>query len=497
MASLATYAKLSIYRGTGSGIQTSSQFRPEDDITVQMQYSKDLILCRGTLYIKGTRWDPTSAIATQTLDTAYGGTNMAVWEIPGGTLADSPSPDEPTMMGYKITAYVEIWQGEEGAPEENRKVVFKSNTLFVDMLMMWQSDLFFARPGTITEVNSYSTNKSSCTVALGYIARNDYGLDGDNDLQSYRFYLYDSGYNLVDDSGELYAWNSNAYGSASYTFYNLKDNSTYYLRARAGLNGGYTLYRPATQGDYIPLYVNYSDTPTLSSHLILQSTPAGVKCTLDDSVTYDRFTVSRTISSESDYLEVGSGYGQNGNVTDRYAIPKTNYIYRVVVHNGGLVTATYYNEIIYESNSVKISDIYGCYTALGDITKHPISRNDRGSNLEAMDSEYPYHVINGAPNYDSGTVDGIFSDLDDNCNIITDSEYLAGKSDILRAWLNNGRAKLLTYYTGEAWIVSVSGIQTTDPDNNDMYHTVFNWTQIGNAYRLEELVRLGVVINNG
>ena len=495
MASLATFAKLSIYRGTGSNIQASSQFRPEDAITVQMQYSKDLILCRGTLYINGTRWDSTSAEATQTLDTAYGGTQMAIWEIPGGTLADSPSPDEPTFMGYKITAYVEIWQSEEGASEENRKVIFKSNTVMVDMLMMWEKDLYFAAPGTVAEVSSYSTNTSSCTVALGYIARNDFGVNGDNDLQSYRFYLYDSGYNLVDDSGEQYSWNSQAYGSSSYTFYNLKDNTTYYLRARAELNGGYSLSRPS-DGTYIPITVHYSAIPALSDHLVLQSMPSGVECTLDTSVTYTRFIVSRTVYNESDYLEVGSGYGVGASVTDRYAIPNTHYIYRVVLYNGSLIVATYYNEITYTSNAIKISDILGCYTALGDITKHPISRNDRGSNLEAMDSTYPYHVINGAPNYDSGSLDGIFSDLDDDCQVITDSNYLAGKADILRAWLNNGHAKLLTYYTGEAWIVSVSGIQTTDPDNNDIYHTTFNWTQIGDAHRLEELVRLGVVINN-
>lgn len=491
MASLATYAKLSIYRGTGSNIQSSSQFRPEDDITVQMQYSKDLVFCYGTLHINGARWDSTSDAATQILDTSYGGTHMAIWEIPGGTLADSPSSEQPTFMGGKITAYVEIWQnGEEG-----KQVVFTSNTVMVDMLVMWQQDLYFAIPGTTTPVSSYSTNKSSCTVALGYIPRNDFGISGDNDLQSYRFYLYDSGYNLVDDSGEQYSWNSQAYGSSSYTFYNLKDNTTYYLRARAVLNGGYVLSRPA-DGTYIPITVHYSAIPVLSDHLVLQSIPSGVKCTLDTTVSYTRFIVSRTVYNESDYLEVGSGYGVGSSVTDRYAIPNTHYIYRVVLYNGSLIVATYYNEITYTSNAIKISDILGCYTALGDITKHPISRNDRGSNLEAMDSTYPYHVINGAPNYDSGSVDGIFSDVGDDCRVILDNDYLAAKADILRAWLNNGHAKLLTYYTGEAWIVSVSGIQTTDPDNNDVYHTTFNWTQIGDAHRIEELVRLGVVINN-
>lgn len=488
MASLATYAKLTC---------TPNQFRPEEDIKFRLQYSQDLVTARGTLYIDGTRWDSESAEATQILDTAIGGQWLAEWNIPGGTLATSPSEGDISYMGGKVQAYVEIWVEETNQNQETtKKVIWTSNIVLVDMLMMWDWDLYFASPSSIFEVHEYHTNKSSCTVGLSYIPRHDFGVSGDNNIQGYRFYLYDSGYNLIFDSGELYDWDSNIYGTTNYTFFDLKDNSTYYLKARVSLNGGYVMYRPSAQDAYVPIYVNYSDTPVISKHLVLESTPAGVKCTLDETVDYTSYTVTRTAYNESDYISVGTVAGTGSYVVDKYAIPKKHYIYKAVVYNGSSIVGTYYNEIEYTSNSIKISDVFGCYTALGDITKHPISRNDRGAVLEAMDSVFPYNIINGAPNYDMGSVDGLFSDLDDDCTVITDSDYLAAKSDILRAWLNNGRAKLLTYYTGEAWIVTVKGIQTTDPDNNDVYHTVFNWTQIGNANRMTEYVRLGLLINN-
>lgn len=489
MASLATYAKLTC---------TPKQFRPEETVRFRLQYSHDLTTTNGTLYITNTRWDSSSQEATQKLDTAIGGQWLAEWVIPGGTLADSPSPEEPTIPDIKVQAYVEIWDEVENEDHElEKRVLWTSNVVLVDMLMMWDGDLYFVAPGSLDEVYQYNTNKSSCTVGLRYIPRGDAGVSGDKDLQGYRFYLYDSGHNLVYDSGEMYNWDSNIYSAINYTFSDLKDNSTYYLKARVSLNGGYVMYRPEGQTSYIPIHVHYSDSPVLSDHLKLESIPNGVKCSLVDmTIPYTSYKVSRTVLYESDYIEIGTGMVLDPYVIDKYAIPKTEYVYKVVVYNGSLIVATYYNEIVYESSCVKISDILGCYTAVGDITKHPISRNDRGQILEAMDSEFPYHVINGAPNYDMGSVDGLFSDLDDDCKVITDSDYLAAKADILRAWLNNGRAKLLTYYTGEAWIVSVKGIQTTDPENNDIYHTTFQWTQIGDAKLISEYVKLGLILNN-
>ncbi len=110
-----------------------------------------------------------------------------------------------------------------------------------------------------------------------------------------------------------------------------------------------------------------------------------------------------------------------------------------------------------------------------------------------MDNKYPYYLINGSADYDSGQVEGIFSTID-NCEMNMDNkEY----SNILRAWLNNGKAKLLTYYTGEAWIVAVSGIQTTDPENTDVYSTTFNWMQIAEADDIKNYAKIGLVMLDG
>lgn len=491
MASLNTYAKLT----------APQQFRPVSGQTVKfrLQYSHDLSTNYATIVIDGYNEDGmTGTKLTKYINTAIGGQWYEEFDVPCDDIGFTPDTDMIIHTAGKMQARVEIGS-ERDADGHVINPIFTSNTVLVDMLVMWDGDFYFAdNNNPYNTVSQYISTSSNTPVTIFYIPRYDYGITGDADIQSYRFYLYDQNHKLIQDSEELYEWDSNIYGAIRYMFYGLRDDTTYYVRARITLNGGFVMYRPLNSG-YIPIYVSYADSPTPSNRLKLSSVPDGVKMSLDLSgIPHTKITWSRTRYNVSEYLGIGEITDSSNIVTDtdKYAIPKTTYTYRAIVYNGNLIVGTYYNNITYESNTVKISDIFGCYTALGKITKHPISRNNRGQTLEAMDSVFPYNIINGAPNYDSGTVDGLFTDLDDDCNVIIDSDYLTAKADVLRAWLNNGHSKLLTYYTGESWIVAVSNIQTTDPDNNDVYNTTFNWTQIGDATKIDEYVRLGLVVNN-
>ena len=509
MASMATYAKLTL----------KQQFRPDEDAIFRLEYSKDLmndlINPYGTLVIdgyymklqpNGNEYEGTKI--THSLHNIVGGQPYEEFVVPAGTLGATPLPEQSWYYSGKMQARVEIGSELSGAPLDNNNTqngsyvvnpVYTSNTVLTDMLVMWNSDFCFAELETPTAVTSYTTDSSTCTIKLEYNKNYEYGISGNNGVQSYKLFLYDGNKKLIESTPEMYDWDSNLYWGHRYTFYDLKDNTTYYVRARITLNGGYTLYRglPTNPNAYVPIYVHYADAPTPSSNFTLQNKPEGVNCNLDlTGVMHTRVVFSRTKYGESNYLQIADITTDDSNVTtmDGYAIPKNKYTYRAIVYNGDTVVATYYNTISYTNSCIKISDIYGSYTALGDITKHPISRNNRGAILESMDSVFPRNIINGSPDYDSGNVDGIFTTTDEDCNVVTDSESLTIQSNIMRKWLNNGRAKLLTYYTGEAWVVCVSEIQTTDPENNDVYHTTFHWTQIGDATKIDEYARLGLVI---
>ena len=480
MASLATYAKLI----------PPAQFTPNQEVVFTLHHSADLNFKYATLVIDGysesfddgTRYTGTKM--TCTLGTAIGGQWMVEYTIPAGTLGESYPEREGETIHFSGKAQARVDIGDElDGDGYVINPIFTSNVVLVDMIVCRSSTVWFLATPYIAGGSTFSVDLE-CDHIINY------GASGNEDVQSYRILLYDHNYNLIFDSEEQYDWDSNIYGNGFYTFYDLKDNTTYYVKGKLTLNGGYSF----TTG-YTPLVVHYQDIPSGSEEFTLTPKLGTLEMNLDvTGVTHTKVSFSRTEQSSSDYLGLGT-IEDSGNIVryvDRYPIPGKAYTYKAVVYNGSLIVATYYKNISYSNSYVTISDIFASYSAVGDITKHPINRNDRGSILTAMDSKYPYQIINGDADYDSGSIEGFFSDIDDDCRVDINNNAL---SNTLRAWLNNGRAKLLTYYTGEAWIVAVNGISTTDPENNDVYDTSFNWTAIGDASKPEEYVRLGLVTN--
>ena len=487
MASLNTFAKLI----------APPQFRPEEAVTFKLEYSQDLVDTYATLVIDGyiDRWVGSEQVPAYD----YRGTKITHyvvaslgwdWDtgyeeyiVPGGTLGITPTDEQPTLnLSGKCKARVEFRMFES----LDSPVIYTSNEVLVNMLVMWNRDyIFYGTP--------YHPDSSSFSPALQFIVRSSLGEYTANQINSYRYYLYDSEYNLIKDSGELYDWNNYIYptNEGYYTFTGLQDDKTYYLRSKVTLNGGYTMWR-----GYEPVTVNYAEPPAPSQNFSAENIYNGVKLTLDlTGVAHDRVVISRTVANDNKYLELRITPNPNDTITmtDHYTIPGTRYLYRAIVFNGELVVGTYYCYDDYKNNYIVISDIYGSYVAVGNITKHPINRNDRGQEHITMDNKYPYYLINGSADYDSGQVTALFGKVE-NCEFDTDNrEY----SNILRAWLNNGKAKLLTYYTGEAWVVAISGIQTTDPDNTDVYSTTFNWLQIAEADDIKNYAKMGLVMTDG
>ena len=480
MASLATYAKLI----------PPAQFMPNQEVTFVLHHSGDLNFKYATLVIDGysesfddgTRYTGTKM--TCVLGGAVGGQWIAEYTIPAGTLGESYPERQHETIHFSGKAQARVDIGDEiDADGHVINPIFTSNVVLVDMIVCRSEGVNFL-------YTPYNAGGSTFRVSLQCDHIINYGAAGNEDVQSYRILLYDHNYNLIFDSEEQYDWDSNIYGNAFYTLYDLKDDTTYYVKGKLVLNGGYSF----TTG-YVPIIVNYQDIPSGSEEFTLTRKLGTVIMSLDlTGVPHTKVTYSRTEQSSSNYLGLGT-VEDSGDIVrsvDRYPIPGKAYTYKAVVYNGSLIVATYYKNISYSNSYVTISDIFASYSAVGDITKHPINRNDRGSILTAMDSKYPYQIINGDADYDSGSIEGFFSDIDDDCRVDMNNNAL---SNTLRAWLNNGRAKLLTYYTGEAWIVAVNGISTTDPENNDVYNTSFNWTAIGDASKPEEYVRLGLVTN--
>ena len=459
------------------------QFKPDEAVKFRMEFSQDLMCCWATLKIYGYTLtidgnEYSGTAITEYINASWLGTGYIDFTVPANTLAVIPTDDTYGFSG-KMKAKVEI--GVELDSEGNAVSKFESNEVLVDMFTPLDGDFMIAdTPLTATG--------STTQFQIRYIPRVALGTTGANDVNSYKVLLYDTNYNLVKDSGTLYDWENSSDTYKKYTLTGLSDKTDYYIRVKATLVGGYTLTT-----EYTSLSVQYADIPVLNSQLTLANDIMNgcVQISLDTDVEYDKIVISRSVINTDDYLELRTIQTNSlKQIFDYYALPNQTYLYRAILYKGESIVATYYNTITHKFEGICIADAYAGYGALAWDSIYPINRNERGSIVEPMDSEFPYYIINGNLNYDSGSVNNaLFSPMEE-CEVSTEDNSMYSKT--IRVWLNNGRAKLLKYYNGECWLVATA---TPSDDKTDMVRTSFNWTQIGDVNKNEDYIRLGLIVN--
>lgn len=474
MANQSTYAKLI----------RPKQFRPNESVTFRMEFSQDLLGCWATLKIYGYKLTIDGqayegTVQTQYINVSWLNTGWVEFTISPDTLAVNPEDDTYGFSG-RIKAVVEI--GTQKDESGNAVPQFRSNEILVDMLLQL--------PGDFEIVGAPLTSSGSAkSFQIRYVPRTSLGTPDANEVNSYRITLLDRFYNTVRDSGILYDWENSSVIYKTYTLYGLSDHTQYYVIVKLTLNGGYSL-----TSDYIPLTVEYGDRPALSPFLSVENEAAEgrVKITVSSPLPYDRAVISRSVLNADDYLQIRDSGGTQSVFYDYYALPGITYVYRAALYQNETVCAVYYGEIAHRISGICIADRYAGYSALSFTQHYPVSKNSRSAIMEPMDSKYPYAVINGSLDYDSGSVTATFApiseckpDFSDNCR----------RTSEIRHWLNNGEAKLLKFHNGECWIVSVSGAATEQPGNAEILATTFNWTEIADAKKNENYIRLGMVQN--
>ena len=477
-------------------LENPGAFNPGNDVTFRIRYSPNHCMQYATLVVYGYKITVNGTVYTGGKFTVWAselqnGEGLQEITVPGGTLA--PDATLTDSYGCEGIAYAYVVFGTAGMNEplingnvDNTGSNPRSNEIVLSMSMYSNADFVFQYT---QQDGSYLASGSTLKVWMHIKWRKSAGKANDDTLKSYKVLLYDSNQNIVFDSGMKKDWLFPTYYVHSYKIKNLKDNTVYYVSAQAIMNSGAIMRIPKTQ-----VNVHYVELPEKSQRITLNKTTTGINGIVNLSeLEYTKVEIRRTTANEGVSLTLKSVDYPPSIYTfvDNYMIPKKTYIYSIVVYNGSSIVTTIQTYIDYTNNYVVIADIFGAYAAIGNITKYPVSRNDRGQEVIVMDGQYPYFLINGDANYENGSVDAVFGELED-CELQTDNaEY----SKALREWLNNGYPKFLTYYNGESWIVGVSGVQTTDPNNTDTLNTSFNWVQIGEGEEVDTYAEMGLIEN--
>lgn len=167
------------------------------------------------------------------------------------------------------------------------------------------------------------------------------------------------------------------------------------------------------------------------------------------------------------------------NVNDYFEPSNTNLEYMVVSVCNGIETTYVTKEIKSEFNGLFICDKDNIYGTLYNLDTMDTTRNTQSSTLNLLNNEYASVVSNGKSNYDSGTASGTFIKFNQDDHTINIPDGLKYHTE-LKNWLANKRPKILKFYDGRIWLISVTGGITDSGDSiNSLRKISFDWVEIG------------------
>lgn len=181
------------------------------------------------------------------------------------------------------------------------------------------------------------------------------------------------------------------------------------------------------------------------------------------------------------------------NIKDYFRQSNSDYEYMIVsVCNG--IENSYVTEMVKSIfNGMYVCDKDNLFGTIFNIDSINTETVNLSSVLELANNKYPSISSNSSANYETGNASGVFMQLnEDNEEIdsIASAQYLKS----IKNWLNNKKPKILKFYDGRIWLISVSGniAESAVDTDNDIRKLSFNWIEIGNVESMETLYNFGL-----
>lgn len=182
---------------------------------------------------------------------------------------------------------------------------------------------------------------------------------------------------------------------------------------------------------------------------------------------------------------------------DKYARANTDYEYMICsyreIDDNIMMNSQQIIEVRSEFNGFFIADqncIYGTETNIDgcDTTREILT-----GTLPLLNNRYPTVVSNSLANYDSGTVSGVFLEIDcENADkVISENNYK--RNNTIKDRLADKLPLILKANDGRKWLIKVTGDITDSMDTHPMLRKIsFSWVEIGDCEDEETLYMNGL-----
>ena len=179
---------------------------------------------------------------------------------------------------------------------------------------------------------------------------------------------------------------------------------------------------------------------------------------------------SYPIETEEDFIFIGIDKFNQSNVTYEYALVPYDNDNNPGVY-GVMTVESKFDDIFVIGNE----KTYKTFHSTGNLDT---TRNIPGNYNVPLNARYPVFFHSGLMNYDSGSMDGKFYDLDEACQIVEDKGYFFKRG--LMDFLTDGNPKVLKHSDGRIWLMQVIPSPTDSGDETYKFRNiVFNWIQVG------------------
>lgn len=165
---------------------------------------------------------------------------------------------------------------------------------------------------------------------------------------------------------------------------------------------------------------------------------------------------------------------------DRYAA-YGDYEYCVVPCIGDAEQS--YSIVTVESrfDGIILCDKNVAFQSIADASIGTVSRNRPSAVVTTLENKYPFVVYNGSSNYESGSVSGIFAEIDwEKKQFKIDNIPLYSKT--VMDFLTNGSPKILKKRDGRIWMVDIVGTPSASVDGHPNKIVMnFEFVEIGDT----------------
>ena len=211
----------------------------------------------------------------------------------------------------------------------------------------------------------------------------------------------------------------------------------------------------------------------------------------------DYITVKRRESGQTNWMtiiakEVNSMDDFDFTFYDKFAKNDTEYEYAISLYSDGKESSRNVTKVLSSFDGIFIADKNSIFGTMLNVNGCDTSRNIQTNTLTLMNDRYPTVVSNSVVNYDSGSVEGLFIDID-LCGSMEinkkNSMYLREK---LKDLLANRKPLILKIDDGRIWIIKVTGDINDTMDTMPLLRKIsFSWVQIGEL-NMETLYKCGL-----